>query len=159
MARSPGGGTVSRAGGHRATTTYLREVRRGARNGRGSGRDERRRRRLLGVGGSGRTYSTAVRCEARDPLRQAATARLAAPRLVRTVAGRRTADVGIHAWRNANYRPRRLHHERERVVRGQRAVPPRQLDGPVAVPAATAGPRDDLLADRGNGHSGVPPVR
>ena len=45
--------------------------------------------------------------------------------------------------------------QRERPVRGQRAVPLRDLVGRLAAAAAAAGPRDDLLPHRRDGHAHV----
>src|SRR5271165_1871137 len=70
----------------------------------------------------------ALRRPARRLLRQARPSWLAAPALLRGVAGTRPAAAGPRARGRADYRCSGLLSQRERAVRDQRAVSPRYLD-------------------------------
>ena len=90
-------------------------------------------------------------------LRQAGLSWLAAPVLVRGVAGGRPAATGPCARTRADHGDRCLLSERERAVRVQCAVSPRYLDCCLEEAPAASGPRDDLLPHRRDGNSRFPP--
>lgn len=99
----------------------------------------------------------ALRCPARCLLYEANPARLAAPALIRGVAGARRAAAGPRARSHAGHSCRHLCSQRERIVRDQRAVSSRQLDCRAEPVSAAPGLCDHLLPHRRHGNSRFPP--